>query len=456
MLVYELQQFPVGILHARRGGDGVPFEASQRGGGGVARRRRCAPLGGATRGERDELDGDGVELRARFDQMRGGVSRLEGFPVANPGWASPFGVPRGLGRVSRILHRRRRRGSAGPVRVAHNLREPPGHLQGLQGLRDRRVPGQGEERSAAERPRGVGVGGREMLRAPQEHRKDRSDPPRLPQGGPRGSKARLHPRGEPLGVAPFRSSLLGARGCGRVRLTRPVERGRRRGHRAHVRRRRHQIAHDVKRVYDSLRVLRPRGASGDVHQHLHGGDVRRVAQHRRRRGRPRSGVKRRRPQHGQARRHAIVKVPVTRRYVEQREHHEVPVLRDERVHDQPRRFKKRGGYPRVVRRESQVAICRSLTQVHRPVPRPRRPVITRGRPPAATCARAETGGHAEVYPSVQMRPDVLSQRMTRVRRGLLLRGGGARRELSRVPQQVEQRPQPALRVKRIQHGGERE
>ena len=53
----------------------------------------------------------------------------------------------------------RRRGSAGPVRVAHNLREPPGHLQGLQGLRDRRVPSQGEERSATERPRGVGVGG---------------------------------------------------------------------------------------------------------------------------------------------------------------------------------------------------------------------------------------------------------------------------------------------------------
>ena len=452
--MYELQQFPVGILHARRGGDGVPFEASQRSGGGVARRRRGAPLGGATRGERDELDGGGVELRARFD--RGGGGGLEGFPVANPR-PGPLGVPRGLGRVSRVLRRRRRRGSTGPVRVAHNLREPPGHLQGLQGLRDRRIPGQGEERSAAERPRGVGVGSWEMLRAPKEHRKDRSDPPGLPQGGSRRSKARLDPRGEPLGVAPFRSSLLGARGSGRVRLTRPVERGRRRGHRAHVRRRRHQIAHDVKRVYDSLRVLRPRGASGDVHQHLHGGNVRRVAQHRRRRRRPRSGVKRRRPQHGQARRHAIVKVPVTRRYVEQREHHEVPVLRDERVHDQPRRFEKRGGYPRVVRRESQVAIRRSLTQVHRPVPRPRRPVITgAGRPPATTRARAETGGHAEVYPSVQMRPDVLSQRMTRVRRGLLRRGGGARRELSRVPQQVEQRPQPALRVKRVQHGGERE
>ena len=147
---------------------------SRRRSGAVAASLAAAavlPLAAATRGERDELDGDGVELRACFDQMRGGFPDSRGFPSRTPGGRARSACPAVLVGSAASFTAAAAGGSAGPVRVAHNLREPPGHLQGLQGLRDRRVPGQGEERSATERPRGVGVGGREMLRAPQEQSK---------------------------------------------------------------------------------------------------------------------------------------------------------------------------------------------------------------------------------------------------------------------------------------------
>ena len=188
VFVYELQELGVWILDSRRRGDGVPLEASQRRGRGVARRRRGAALRGTARGERDELDGGRVELRAGFH--RGGGARLQRLDVP-PTRPSPFQIAtRGFGRVRGVLSRgvrRRRRAAAGPVRIAHDLRESSGHLQSLQRLRNGRVPGQREKRPATQSPRGVAVGRRELLRTPQEHRQERADTTGLPQGGARGT-----------------------------------------------------------------------------------------------------------------------------------------------------------------------------------------------------------------------------------------------------------------------------
>ena len=147
-----------------------------------------------------------------------------------------------------------------------------------------------------------------------------------------------------------------------------------------------------------------------------------------------------------------MKVPITGRDVEQREHHEVPVLRDERVHDQPRGFQKRGGDARVVRREPKVTLRRREPEVHRPVPEARRPRGIRRQPPV----RVAEGRHRGGDPSVKVRADVLPQRVTRVRSRLLRRRRRARRELRRVPQQVQQRPQATARVEGVQYRGERE
>ena len=164
----------------------------------IARRRLSLPLA-RHRGERDELDGDGVELRAASTKcVEGFPGSRGGFPSRTPGGRSA--CPYGLGQVGRRCRRRRR---APPV-LCVSLLMPVSRLATCRVCRVCAIAGSLAKERSARRQRAparsaLGAGVLAPLRSIERIKA------RIPRtlGAARARVEGAPPgRGEPLGVAP--------------------------------------------------------------------------------------------------------------------------------------------------------------------------------------------------------------------------------------------------------------
>ena len=375
VLVNQPEQILVRVLHAGRRRDGVALHAAQgRHRDGVCRRQRRAPARGASGGERDELHGGPVELGASL--RRGCRARLA----------------RRLARLPRLRGAHAGPGGALVLVRGHHLREPPRHLQRLQRLRHRRIARHGDERVAAERPRGVVARRRQAPGIAGQHGEQRAQAAGFAERGAawpkRAVQRRLfllrRVRGTRVERRPVRRPRRRTRGRAAHQAPAPVREflGRRRGDAAPValqlarrrrgrrgrrrlerRRRRDELPDNLQRIHRHLGVLRARRARGDLQQHVRRGERRGRTDAGRDGGVPRVRVQRRDPQRRESGRDALVEVPVAGGDAHERQDDVVPPLRDEGVHREPRRLLHRGRRLRVVRGRAQVAVRRGLPEV---------------------------------------------------------------------------------------------